>query len=123
MREIKFRAWFKDIPHMATDIEIGHGYLQIIDAKNEEWNREIGEADAIMQYTGLKDKDGKDVYEGDIINWNGLNYAIEWERGAFRLKVKFWSLVRWVEVIHLLEVLGNVYQNPELLTFKPGRSK
>lgn len=71
---------------------------------------------AIEQYTGLKDKNGKEIYEGDIVEKNGINYWIKWEDGCFviwrgekNISFVIGSHVSWCEVI------GNIHENPELL--------
>lgn len=65
-----------------------------------------------MQYTGLKDKNGKEIYEGDVVERIGTRIAIEWQDGdgcdAGYVFGKD-DCLEW-------EVIGNIYENPELLT-------
>jgi uncharacterized phage protein (TIGR01671 family) len=104
MREIKFRAWSNETNEMMThdDLLKGDGYYLGLSGKLN--------AIILMQYTGLKDKNGKEIYEGDIIakkygdSW--ANVLVEWDR------VGFLSLNNSNEK----EVIGDIYQNPELLT-------
>lgn len=81
----------------------------------------------LMQYTGLKDKNGKEIYEGDIIhipdNWeeygwaSGENYSIDFKEGRFRLKPKYKpnAIGYDLENTEELEVIGNIYENKDLL--------
>ena len=119
MREIKFRAWFRDIPFMETDIAIGDGYRQMVDTNNEEWCREVGQADAIMQFTGLKDKNGKDIYEGDIIRIDDIAhriYSVEIGKGEMD------SGVYDYYGVHLVDNEGNDSNESNIFTFaKEGR--
>ena len=135
MREIKFRAW--DGREMEFDITVGchskdgkgaRNTVVIIDdgacwfAQEEPYN-------AIMQYTGLKDKNGKEIYEGDILELEGgadepAKGPVIFEYGCFCLEAPWIKNGRHQpELKHYIkmpfcevEVLGNIYENPELLT-------
>ena len=116
-REIKFRQWFSPCmyynPYICVDDE--HGSYINDDLTYYE----------LMQYTGLKDKNGREIYEGDIVD------VIMWDK-------KTTEVVRWDEIgffpwtatnVHAddldfyatsrkaedIEVIGNIYENPELL--------
>lgn len=84
----------------------------------------------LLQCTGLKDKNKKLIYEGDIvIAYNGsLNghilpskpFVVEWKSNA-------WNIPSWLDgytdKTHFIEVIGNIYENPELLNYEPELKK
>ena len=122
MRQIKFRAWCtKKIPYIKSQMIYN---VTIFGNSDQGWASAVGmvggygERNTLMQYTGLKDKNGKEIYEGDIIDFAGLKpLEIIWEETRFRTKL-FTS-----EPINLnkdgcesfAEVIGNIYENGELL--------
>ena len=79
----------------------------------------------LMQCTGLKDKNGKLIYEGDIISENWHKYILEWGRGDFQLrdfaKGSVYTFPAGI-CIEKCEIIGNIYQNPELLEDNNGYS-
>lgn len=110
MREIKFRAWDKERNEMR------YGFEGQID-----W--EFRDDYPLMQYTGLKDKNGKEIYEGDIIQlWKDKikAYKVEIKWNDHYLGYEPWcqyidgldSPEQWG---YEMEVIGNIYENPELL--------
>lgn len=125
-REIKFRAWHKKYEYMArvADINFNRERINLNAA-------DIGSFDNIelMQYTGLKDKNGVEIYEGDIVKANGYIYkVIYWEEEAkYHLTSDYYdSDCSFGDVGDAfikgnngeykdLEVIGNIYENPELL--------
>ena len=129
MRDIKFRAWIKkeydqcggfmlyDPDEESTDyfmVSNGRGFAVVYD---DQWLKESDYE--IMQYTGLKDKNGKEIYEGDIclIDWRDNRYktqkaSVIWDdnQAAWDFGPGSTSEVSWSH-----EVIGNIYKNPELL--------
>ena len=69
----------------------------------------------IMQDTGLKDKMGKAIFEGDILKDGGLNFVVEWNdrNGCFARKGL--SEFYFGQTANICEVIGNIWENPELL--------
>lgn len=70
----------------------------------------------IMQYTGLKDKNGKEIYEGDILSDGNDEkpYKVVFENGSFRAEADGYSL-DLEDYDDICEVVGNIYENPELI--------
>ena len=115
MREIKFRAWDKFMKFMwGTDVCYqGHlatffkEYQDAVDGENEP---------ILMQYTGLKDKNGKEIYEGDIVKKEWIEFTNKEHREQI-VDVQ-WITNGYGAIFHepeKLEVIGNIYENPGLL--------
>ena len=122
MREIKFRAWDTDNKKMVLWGELLSKNLQNILSMPKYCGYEL------MQYTGIKDKNGKEIYEGDIIQDSFYDRKAEvvFLEGAFWLDYikdfkeyetihKRYQLIANYDNKEVLEVLGNIYDNPELL--------
>ena len=133
MREIKFRAWFEMEKKMVTHDRLsisydnGEGFTFAFD----DWGEKGTLNYILMQYTGLKDKYGKEIYEGDIVSEKWQNplankaeddrYLIEFEHGQYRLRdsKKRPGRDRFLFMQYQrVEVIGNIYKNPELLEVK-----
>tara|TARA_R110000764_G_scaffold199584_1_gene284919 strand:+ start:985 stop:1398 length:414 start_codon:yes stop_codon:yes gene_type:complete len=77
----------------------------------------------VMQYTGLKDKNGKEIYEGDVVRIKGLaikgtDYPIIFDKAAFGFFEHHYSKQLWILGNFNpddMEVIGNIYENPELI--------
>ena len=77
----------------------------------EDWNSLI-----LMQFTGLKDKNGKEIYESFIIKKGGSKFVIEFRDGGFEMVgIKIICVARLCSSYRDIEIIGNIYENPELL--------
>lgn len=121
MREIKFRAWLQGrMIYITTDDDYfidGDGRLVKIE-QNENGCKYQGFEDCecnLMQYTGLKDKDGREIYEGDIVRVHEGEDFI-WTEQVIENSGGYWVDENYLGAIHsFCEVVGNIYKNPELL--------
>lgn len=118
MRRIKFRAWHKREQKMYTvttmhcDYE-GHELVMLAgsEIKTEEfW---VDDDVELMQFTGIIDKNGKEIYEGDIVTCaSGLGWIVwDHQKGAWRVQSHAWRLFLDDEVF---EIIGNIKENHEL---------
>jgi uncharacterized phage protein (TIGR01671 family) len=139
MRIIKFRVWDIKEKEFGSDILVSlvlDAYLATADKKDlkDSFDKYNGKNYILQQFTGLLDKNGKEIYEGDIIifmgRWdkegkvlepNYLPYEVVWFMGGLRAirdigARSFFQHGENVGVGHTdSEILGNIFENPELL--------
>lgn len=119
MREIKFRIF-------AQHEETGYitskefSFADIINRKQLDWLKEMRRyyTIATVQYTGRKDKNGKEIYEGDISkDWFGAYVAVEWkdELGSCGCCFDGFQGCGFINVWEDMDVIGNIYEHPRLL--------
>lgn len=113
MREIKFRAWLVNSERMLENVSY---------PLEDSPAHEVCE---YMQYTGLKDKNGKEIYEGDLLAWENDGerdlYKVIYEAPSFKYthleNPEFIGATKAFDELESLdfEVIGNIYENKELL--------
>ena len=117
MREIKFRAWDKERKLMSNPFTIGDWGTVNIWWPNSDIVSTLDDVE-LLEYTGLKDKNGEEIYEGDWLTLRNkrrvyqVSYEANW--GGYTANGKECAAISpslWKEA----EVMGNVYENPELL--------
>ena len=115
-RIIKFRFWDNELKEMLYNRIFNSNDL----AETKDWK--------VMQFTGLKDKNGKEIYEGDILDvcngsingheWKDKPYAVEYNPKGFDICMFCWDAdgKNIMDKTHWCEIIGNIYENPELLS-------
>ncbi len=122
-REIKFRAYHKERKEMfeiaSIDFEekkaaLSNGIIKLLNVDFKQFE--------LLQYTGLKDKNDKEIYEGDILFFRDENtkYVVVWQDTAFIIKSieirKYSEKMYWIDDVEICcEIVGNIYENKNLL--------
>lgn len=138
-RKIKFRVWTgATMEYRVLAGALGYFYAEGMSNKDSaclsDANTIYPEETPLMQWTGLVDKNGKEIYEGDILEFSNsqLKYEIEFEHGefiAYHLDESFndeymikkghffhpWQWGNWNKTERSFIVVGNIFENPELL--------
>lgn len=113
MREIKFRTWDKLNKEMINIESINFQERRVY--KNDVSYRDFKDTE-LMEYTGLKDMKGKEIYEGDILfeTFSEEYFKVVFENGSFRTEIDEYSL-DLEDYANICEIVGNIYENPELI--------
>ena len=119
MREIKFRAWNpkEANPHMF--------YFDLELIRNDENEANWQNMECVMQYTGLKDQNGKEIYEGDVVGYNRdrgqvIRHEITAKREVYghghsgESAFSGFKIDGYYGYPSDVEIIGNIYENPEL---------
>ena len=122
-REIKFRAYHKErkeifeianIDFEEKKAALMNGIIKLLNVDFKQFE--------LLQYTGLKDKNGKEIYEGDILFFRDENmkYIVVWQDAAFIIKSieirKYSEKMFWLDDTEICcEIVGNIYENKKLL--------
>ena len=122
MREIKFRVWCKQVEEMHTVEKMGFNEdgLWYVEDKDHDSQPPyfVGSDDwTLMQYTGLKDKNGREIYEGDIVKCfvKGDSKVI-FKYGCFCLEsLRYKNITAFCDIFGEMEVIGNIYEHSHLL--------
>ena len=130
MRELKFRAFIKKDKRMSEVYNLcWSGGLEIsLQFKSKNLYEDLDDSECIlMQYTNIKDKNGKEIYEGDVVNmvskkgvsisrrvvfYNGSFRLIKSKKGRNSAKKNLFAQKVYKAK---LEVIGNIYETPELV--------
>jgi len=129
MREIKFRCFYRDKMYQVEELSFygdddscSVNLIGIdIDGAAIGVNPDDEHVKGIMQYTGLKDKNGKEIYEGDIVSveWGGMEdeYVIRELGNPFVIEFRdygWFPFDKYLPTPECIKVIGNIHENPEL---------
>ena len=122
-KEIKYRAWLKDEKKMVEVREINFASEQILFETEDEFLYAFFDEIELLGYTGHKDTNGVEIFEGDIVQWCGNKMEIFWGEDIGCGYGFCWRNIKGDSYYHEsmtgfideYEVIGNVYQNEELL--------
>lgn len=124
----KFRAWHNQLSRMMLikSMWFQDGRLEEIELNDAVMNDYITVSPdeiELMQSTGLKDKNGKEIFEGDVVDYKGREAVIKWHGSYASFIYRFVDELNkrsaeWYPLYLAYlkcEVIGNIYENPELL--------
>lgn len=117
MRTLKFRAWSTTHKKMYDRVLAGPGDPCSIVHDGKGWVQFDEVCGKIMQFTGIFDKNGKEIYEGDILLVEGRSIEmIDYGVACFRIVSSNGFKMALEDISHLqIEVIGNVYETPDMI--------
>jgi uncharacterized phage protein (TIGR01671 family) len=130
-REIKFRAWDKTYKQMNYKVQVGNTdyadqnytcnsiWVDSSDFKVIGWMNADDKCIDLMQFTGLKDKNGKEIYEGDIVTHLHSAHTcvvVFQKETAMFLAEEIGDEKLGFGIEDVIEVIGNIYENADLLS-------
>lgn len=124
MREFKFRAWDKIVNKMFIPTMINQfGDVRHTYEGGETWLLKATDSFDLMLFAGQKDKNGKDIFQGDLCKMDDEKhiFVISWNDkfASFCISRKGWMFNHYFGescVSGDIEIIGNIYENPQLLT-------
>ena len=122
MEAPKFRAYdggSLNRMYQPDEVMVGGGNIWIIDEDSVAGDWIVNNDLHLMQSTGLKDKNGKEIFEGDVVKCNGLLGTIESFKAMWICSfMKYNNYQKVGFFAQEIEVVGTIYENPELLEDK-----
>jgi uncharacterized phage protein (TIGR01671 family) len=123
-REIEFRAWHRQQKYIYDNIAVSDEHTVGYEAQKNNFNAETSKDIVVLQFTGRRDKNGKKIFEGDIlkvnrvagpvvVRWNdeAVGFVLENPQAATAAKRQ----VDWPGGERSIKILGNIFENPEIL--------
>ena len=124
----KFRAWDNELGRMMSISDMWFnvdslGEIGLNDSVMNDYITVSPDEIELMQSTGLKDKNGKEIFEGDIVDYKGREAVVKWHGSYASFIYRFVDELQerasdWEPLFlacYHFEVIGNIYENPELL--------